>query len=97
MDKLIHTHLNNRMDIQESASAAALAAVDQIDFKSLLADPQAELARVAQEAMVSVYTFTQEAAHEGLRFADAVKKKDQEDKKVVFVDSNNPELNKGEL
>jgi len=97
MDQVIHRHLNNRMDIQESASGAALSAVDGINFALLMQDPHAELARVAKDAMVAVYTFTQEAAHEGLRFADEVKVKDAADKKITFVDSNDPHANKGQL
>lgn len=97
MDKLIHRHLDNRLDIQEEAAAKVEGILERIDLKSLMRNPEAELARVANEAMKTAHSYAQRAATEGVRFAGEVKKKDEADKKIFFQDTADPKANEGEL
>lgn len=97
MDKVIHRHLDKRMDIQEKVADKAEAAVDDLDLDALLSNPERELSRVAKVAMVLVHGNAQEAATEGQRFAREVKKKDDEDKEILFQKTRDPKANEGEL
>ena len=90
MDKTIHKHLDNRLDIQESAAKMLERVFLDIDIKAVLKDPKAQLAKIAHVAMAVTETHAKDALVEGLRFAKEVKSKG----KVSFVESEDPSLNK---
>lgn len=97
MDTIIHKYLDNRIDIQEKAADNVQTALDKINIDSLIENPKKELSRVVDIALVQVQAISQESTDEGIRFAREVKKRDAQDKDILFVKSKNPNLNKGAL
>lgn len=97
MDKIIHKHLNNRLDLQESASKTSAALLGSVDLNAVLEAPEAELARVIQQTMFVVEEYAPDAAKEGLRFANEAKERHSKDKPIVYQDSQDPKLNEGQL
>jgi hypothetical protein len=93
MDKTIHKHLDNRMDIQESATKMLEEVLAGIDLKAVIANPKGELARVAHIAMGVTESHAKDAAEEGIRFAKETMAKG----KVVVEPGKDPNLNEGEL
>jgi hypothetical protein len=88
LDKIIHKHLDNRLDLQEASTKMMDGVLSDISIKSILKDPTGELARIAHIAMGITETFANDAAKEGLRFASDVKKKG-----VSFAESDDSKLN----
>lgn len=93
MDRIIHGHLDARLDIQEKASETVEQHL-RFNFDALLKNPEAELARVASDALKIVEGFASDAAQEGLSFAKKVKLREEQDRPIVFTDSKDPNLNK---
>ena len=92
MDKILHKHLDNRLDIQESAKKMLEAVLDSIDLKAVVTKPEAELARIGHVAMGIAEAHAREAVEEGQRFAKEVIAKG----KVLFQESEDPNLNEDE-
>lgn len=97
MDKIIHDHLDRRLELQDKAAEALDKAFEQMSIDALLANPQQELERIAELAQAIGSAAIKEAAKEGVRFAKAVKKRDAQDKGIIYEDSDNPRENAGEL
>ena len=92
MDKLIHGHLDRRLDIQEAASEV----VDKhmlMDIDALIEHPERELARVAMDVMTIVEGFSFDAVKEGRRFANEVRERDKQDRPILFQKTGDPEAN----
>lgn len=93
MDKIIHKHLDRRMDLQDSATAMLDEVLNAIDLRKLLRGPKQELGNVAHVALGVAEAHAKDAVKEGIRFAKEVKAKG-----AVTVDkSKDPNLNEGEL
>ena len=73
MDKLIHRHLDARMDIQEVASEQLQSLVGSMSLDAILKNPEQELARLGMQALEIVKERSQDAADEGQRFAAEIK------------------------
>lgn len=96
MDKAIHKHLDARLDIQEEAAGRVEGAVGALSLDALIESPEKELARVAQMVLGIAKDSAQAAVDEGQRFADQVRKMDQEDRKIVVDKDAGPKDNKKE-
>lgn len=94
IDKVIHTHLDNRLDIQETAAGEVEKIVSGINVVAILKDPQMELALAAQEALRICEKSAQDAATEGVRFARDVRQRIEDEKTIIFEKSKDPSLNK---
>lgn len=97
MDKIIHKHLDNRIEIQDKLAGKIDKLIEEINIDRLIANPKAELNRVSKVALIETERLTEKAADEGIRFGQEVKKRDKQDKDVKFIKSKDPNLNKGEL
>lgn len=97
MDKIIHKHLNARLDLQEEASKSVLNLLGAIDLNAVIKNPEVELAKVTQQALFIAEEFAPEAAMEGLRFALEAQARHKKDKPIVYQDSTDPKLNEGKL
>lgn len=89
----MHKHLDNRLDIQDSAKNMLEEVLSSIDLRVVLKRPEAELARVGHVALGVAEAHATEAVREGQRFAKEVIEKG----KVKVQDSEDPNLNEGEL
>lgn len=97
MVKIIHEHLDNRLDLQEEASTELEQLLDGINLDLLVKNPRAELAAAAQGAMQLVQEFGEDAAREGVRFANVVKKRIEDEKEIPVEAGDDPKKNAGEL
>lgn len=93
MDKIIHRHLDNRMDIQESATKMVEEALDSINLRKIIKNPKAELSRVGHIALGVAEAHARDAVDEGVRFAKEARAKGP----VLLQKSDDPKLNEGDL
>lgn len=89
MDKTIHKHLDNRLDLQEASTTMLEEVFASMDVKALIKNPKAEFARVAHVAMGVAEAHMKDAAREGVRFAREV----QEKGAITFKDTEDPKAN----
>lgn len=89
MDKAIHKHLDNRLDIQDEAAKMLEEVLASIDLKRAIKDPRKELAGIAHVAMGVAEAHAKDAMDEGIRFAREVREKGS----VLLQKSADPNLN----
>lgn len=83
MDKILHEHLDNRLDIQEAMTVKVDEALVKVpNIGQFIKSPGTAFAALAKTAMEIAQDFAQDAAHEGVRFAKKVQKRVDDDKAI---------------
>lgn len=90
MDKVIHRHLDRRLDIQEEAAGDIDRILASLDLRKVLKDPKRALVDIGVQAMSVAEAHSKAAIEEGSRFAKEVRAAGE----VVFKETADPKANK---
>lgn len=92
MDKVIHKTLDNREQLTTEVSKLIDSSFSDIKIEDILRHPEGELSLFGESiAQTCIDQFGVKFIHEGIRFADEVKKMK---KPVIVQDSTDPKENK---
>lgn len=94
MDKLINKHVDRVEVLTTQMDRVILEEVSAIDIDAILANPEVELSRVANNIRdVFVNEYVDKAVELGFNLGRQVKQRIEDDKIIKVDDSNNPNLN----
>ena len=94
MDKIINSHVDKLEELERQIDVIIDSETQKIDIDSLVSNPQAVLAEVAESIKeIFLDEYADKAVELGFDLGRIIKKKIEQDKTIKIDDSKDPNLN----